>query len=143
MTAATAKFGPSIGEFEALEVNPETFNHAAHLFVAWSYLQKHDLSTSIQRYRETLKRLTRKLGVPDKFHETITWFYLIVIAERIEDQGIGDWPFFVENNPDLFAVNPTLISQFYSSEQIASEKARRTFLLPQLQQSSGCSNSST
>ena len=71
-TSKLSETGPTISAFEALEVDPETFNHAAHMFVAWSYLQKYDLSTSLPRYRETLKRLTRKLGVPDKFHETIT-----------------------------------------------------------------------
>ncbi|MBT6210472.1 MAG: hypothetical protein HOI35_10665 [Woeseia sp.] len=131
MTAsATPEFGPSIGESEALDVNPDTFNHSAHMFVAWSYLQHYDLATSIQRYRKTLMQLTRKFDVPDKFHETITWFYLITIAERIEEHGTDKWRSFVRTNSNLFTTKPSLISQFCSNELIASDRARRAFLLP-------------
>ena len=132
-TVESVQRGPSLSDFEALRIDPETFNHAAHMFVAWSYLLKYDLATSIQRYRETLQRLTRKFGVPGKFHETITWFYMIVIAERMADQDDDNWQDFVSAHPDLFTREPSLISRFYSDELIASDRARQTFLLPQPQ----------
>jgi len=128
---AESSFGPSIGDFEALEFDPEGFDHSAHLYVAWSYLRDHDLSTTSKRYRATLQRLTRKLGVPEKYHETITWFYLTIIAERIGCQKRSDWQEFVAQNDDLFARNPSLIRKFYAGDVIASERARRSFVLPQ------------
>ncbi len=35
--------GPTIEQFEALDIVPGDFNHEAHIYVAWSYLQQFDL----------------------------------------------------------------------------------------------------
>ena len=124
--------GPTIEEFEALDVDPALFNHEAHLYVAWSYLQQMDLLASIERYRSVLQRLTRKLGVPGKYHETITWFYLIGVAERATGAAASDWETFKANNHDLFARAPSIIQRFYSEGRLMSDTARHTFVLPDL-----------
>jgi len=77
-----ARPGPSIAEFESLDIDPNHFDHEAHVYVAWAYLQKFGLLASIDRYSTVLQRLTMKFGVPEKYHETITWFYLLATAER-------------------------------------------------------------
>ena len=124
--------GPSIEQFEALEVLPEAFDHEAHVYVAWSYVKQFDLLASIDRYRSVLRRLTAKLGVPDKYHETITWFYLLAVAERASGAAAESWNEFKERNPDLFRRNPALISHYYSEVRLMSDKARRSFVLPDL-----------
>lgn len=127
---ASLQPGPTIAEFEALQIDPAQFDHRSHLYVAWSYLVELDLIQAIDRYRSTLKRLTRKLGVPGKYHETITWFFMIVVAERIQQNPSSDWPAFVEKNADLFASDPGLVEHFYSRSRLDSEAARQQFLLP-------------
>lgn len=124
--------GPTIEAFEALDVDPAAFDHEAHLYVAWSYLQRLDLLASIERYRSVLRRLTQKLGVPGKYHETITWFYMIGVSERATGAAAADWKVFKISNPDLFAKRPTVIQRFYSEDRLMSEKARQTFVLPDL-----------
>ncbi len=124
--------GPTIEAFEGLQVDPAHFDHKAHVYVAWSYLQDYDLLSSIQRYRSTLKRLTEKLGVPAKYHETITWFFMVIVAERIDRDPPGDWVAFVRRNPDLFTRAPGILGKFYSSDRLDSATARRQFLLPDL-----------
>jgi len=124
--------GPSIGQFEALEVLPGEFDHEAHIFVAWSYLKEFDLLSSIDRYRSVLKRLTRKFGVPDKYHETITWFYLVSVAERATGEAAVNWHIFKTQNADLFVRNPSVIRRFYSDARLKSDVARTTFVLPDL-----------
>ncbi len=124
--------GPTIDEFEALDVDPATFDHQAHIYVAWSYLQEKELLESIDRYRSTLRRLTQKLGVPGKYHETITWFYMIGVSERATGAAATDWDVFRTDNPDLFAKGPTIIQRFYSEDLLMSDKARQTFVLPNL-----------
>ena len=123
---------PSIEQFEALDVDPAGFDHQAHVYVAWSYLQVCDLLEAIRRYRGTLIRLTRKLGVPDKYHETMTWFYLLAIAERATGDQASDWALFKASNPGLFRREPSLIHHFYSKERLTSELARAQFVLPDL-----------
>lgn len=125
---------PTIDAFEAGDFDVASFDHAAHLFVAWQYLCRWPLDESIRRFRGALPRLTRKLGIADKYHETITLFYLYEMAERMpapdNDMGETDWPVFVAANPDLFDKAPPLISRRYSPERLGSAMARRQFLLP-------------
>ena len=119
-------------EFKAAIVNPEEFDHEAHVLVAWRYLQDDDLLPAIEKYSDALKILTRKLGVEGKYHETITWFYMIAVAERLADATKGDWPGFQLANKDLFARSPSLIQQFYSDAHLMSDTARRLFVLPDI-----------
>jgi hypothetical protein len=124
--------GPSVAAFEKLDFDPDEFDHEAHVYVAWQYLQDFDLLEAIQRYRLTLKRLTAKLGIPGKFHETITWFFMICIAECCATKDAADWAEFRQANPQLFLRNPGIVSHYYSGERLNSELAQRTFLLPDL-----------
>jgi hypothetical protein len=124
--------GPSIEEFEAHSFEVEGFNHEAHIYVAWQYLQTHELLESIDRFRSTLISLTRKLGIPGKYHETITWFYMIAVAEGAQGAARSDWALFKRENPAMFRGSPTLICDYYSEDRLMSDKARSTFLLPNL-----------
>ena len=124
--------GPDLEQFEALEVDPSEFDHEAHVYVAWSYLREMDLLTSIDRYRSVLRRLTAKLGVPDKYHETMTWFYLLAVAERATGTSATDWDIFKRRNPELFQRHPGLIRHYYSQSRLMSDTARQQFVLPDL-----------
>ena len=138
MTVATGDVGPpqipgpSIEQFEALAFDAEGFDHEAHVAVAWRYLQQFEAPECIARYRDTLKRLTDSLGVPGKYHETMTWFYMLAVAERAGVNEPGDWHSFRERNEDLFAKEPALIGRYYSERRLSSDEARRRFVLPDL-----------
>ena len=122
----------TVQAFENATVNPSEFNHEAHIKVAWGYLQEHDQLEAINRFTAAIKRLTQKLGVPDKYHETITWFYLLKIAERCHGNAEADWHTFKAANPDLFQWNPSIVQKYYSEVLLSSDTARRMFVLPDL-----------
>ena len=117
-----------IADFERGHVDAEQFDHEAHVFVAWSYLQKYQLQESIARFCKALRKLTKKLGVESKYHETISWFFMILIAER--KAASEDWQAFRRRNADLFAPQPSIISAYYSSERLGSLLARTQFVMP-------------
>lgn len=119
-----------VESFEKATLEPGEFGHEAHVLVAWHYLGEQSLLDAIGRFTAAIKRLTRKLGVSSKYHETITWFYLIKVAERLKAAPEADWPAFKAANPDLFARNPGLIEKYYSKALLESDTARRMFLLP-------------
>jgi len=128
-----AEPGPSVAAFEKLDFDPDDFDHEAHVYVAWQYLQEVDMLEAIRRYRLTLKRLTAKLGIPGKYHETMTWFFMVCITECLATtDDAADWPGFRQANPQLFLRNPGIVSRYYSGERLNSELAQRTFLLPDL-----------
>ncbi len=119
-------------QFKAATVDPDEFDHEAHVLVAWRYLQDDELLPAIRKYSDALKTLTRKLGVAGKYHETITWFYMIAVGERIAALTSTDWLTFKAANEDLFTRKPSLIQKFYSNAHLMSENARRGFVLPDL-----------
>lgn len=121
---------PTIEQFEAGQVDIAGFDHQAHVYVAWAYLQKFELLEAIDRYRAALRRLTRQVGAEAKYHETITWFYLVSIAERLNAGTDADWPAFRRANPDLLGPPRNWLGRYYSSDCLASEQARRRFVLP-------------
>lgn len=119
---------------EALEdgsVDPEAFDHEAHIYMGWLYLERFGLTEAIQRFSAALQRLTRRLGIPDKYHETITWFYLLLLAERRASAETQDWFSFRRDNDDLFGRGDrSILFRYYRRATLAGPKARRLFVLP-------------
>ena len=120
----------TVEEFEAGTIDPDLFDHEAHVYVAWSYVQDYELKDAIVRFCSALRQLTIRLGIESKYHETITWFFMILIAERRSKDASEDWPTFRQRNPELFAGSPSIIRRYYSSERLNSTQARNQFVLP-------------
>lgn len=120
----------SIEAFEDGSVDPAQFDHEAHIYVGWLYLQLFELQEAIDRFSAALRCLTKKLGVETKYHETITWFFMILIADRRSTSASNDWQVFRQGNADLFARRPSIISQYYSDKRLGTSLARTQFVLP-------------
>jgi hypothetical protein len=120
----------SIEAFEDGAVDPDQFDHEAHIYVAWSYLEQFELEEAIDRFSAALRRLTKNLGVETKYHETITWFFMILIADRRSTSESNNWQVFRQCNADLFATRPSIVSQYYSNERLGTSLARTQFMLP-------------
>ena len=123
---------PDLDEFEALRIDPEQFNHAAHVYVGWLMLSKYEPVEATLRFTGTLRRLVKKLDAEDKYHETISWFYMLLIAERRQRSEPGDWESFASENADLLGKSSELLQRHYSSERLWSRLARQQFLLPDI-----------
>lgn len=117
--------------FETLSLPPESFNHAAHVRLAWLYLKDLPLPEAMQRYRDGLKAFAANIGQPAKYHETITFAFLAVIRERMaKDQGSDDWETFKTANTDLFGSVPAMMGVWYSAERLNNADARSSFVMP-------------
>ncbi|MFC1689901.1 hypothetical protein ACFL0N_02785 [Pseudomonadota bacterium] len=122
---------PSIEAFESGTLNPDTFDHAAHVFIAWKLLEENTLAQATGRFLAALKRLTRALNIESKYHETISCFYMTLIAERRAGLAGSDWQAFSDANPDLLGPATALLGEYYSRERLWSDLAKRQFLLPE------------
>jgi len=117
--------------FEAGTIDVDAFDHAAHIYVAWLYLERHALPEAIQSFTAALKRMTTRLGIPGKYHETITWFFMFLIEERRRESSTSDWYSFRRENDDLFAKGDnSILNRYYKRATLGSDRARRSFLLP-------------
>ena len=121
----------SIEAFESGEIDVEAFDHEAHIYLGWLYVTRYETPDAICRLCTALKELTAGLGIPDKYHETITWFFLLLIAERRAASPAADWFSFRRNNDDLFSRgDDSILHRHYRHETLGSQLARETFVLP-------------
>lgn len=120
-----------IASFESASLPGGSFRHRDHVRLAWLYLRRYPLIEAVDRYRSGLKRFAAAQGAPEKYHETITWAYLLLIHQRLATGGSDvDWDDFVHANPDLLSWPDHPLDRYYRKETLASELARRVFLLP-------------
>jgi hypothetical protein len=122
--------------FEAGEVPPQGFHHCEHVQAAWYYLRHHPLPEALARFSAALRRFAEAQGKPGLYHETITVAYVLLINERLDGAGRDlAWSAFAEANADLLSWKPSLLDRYYDKATLASDRARRTFVLPDRLQS--------
>ncbi|HEX7190887.1 MAG TPA: hypothetical protein VF381_04865 [Thermoanaerobaculia bacterium] len=120
-----------IDAFEEGRIDNREFHHQQHVRMAWTYLQEYGFPAGAQRFVEALQRFAAANGKPQLYHATITWAYLVTISDRMTgERGGGSWEEFSAANPDLLTWKPSLIDALYEPETIASEHAKRVFVLP-------------
>ena len=120
----------TIDDLEQSRIEGGSFDHEAHVYLAWLYLDEYPLTEAIDSFTSALKRLTLKLGVPGKYHHTISWFFMLIIAQRRIGDASADWQNFKEKNPDLFSRDANVLNRYYRKETLATDAARRSFVLP-------------
>jgi hypothetical protein len=115
-----------IEAFETATLNE--FHHRDHVRAAWCYLRDRPVLIALDRFTNALKRFATAGGTPELYHETITWAYLFLIHERMRDGE--EWEAFAARNDDLLHWRPSILGRYYRAETLASERARRIFVLP-------------
>lgn len=118
----------SIERFEAGDIDPDRFDHEAHVYVGWLYVSSYELPEAISRFDAGLKRLVKKLGAEGKYHATLTWFFLLLIADRVEESE--PWSVFRHRNNDMISASKDILSRYYTDEFLFSDRARERFVLP-------------
>lgn len=117
--------------FEAAEVPPGGFPHREHVRVAWWYLDHYPWVVALDRFRTGLRRFAEAQGAAHKYHETITTAYVLLINERLDEGGRElTWDEFAARHADLLAWKPSILDRYYHRETLVSERARRTFVMP-------------
>lgn len=91
-------------------------------------LSRHAFGEAVLRFSAALKLLTTKAGKPEVYHQTMTVAYLAIISERRARGGSQTWDEFIAANADLLEKN--CLARWYSDEELKSEIARTTFVLP-------------
>jgi hypothetical protein len=110
----------------------EQFHHQQHVHVAWLFVRQHGMPLALSEFTIAIKRFADAKGATGLYHETITWAFLLLIAERQARSGARTWEEFAAAHPDLLVWKPSILERYYSKELLASELARRTFLMPDL-----------
>ena len=110
----------------------DRFHHHQHVQVAWLFVQKYGMPQAIGEFTAAIKRFADAKGATGLYHETITWAFLFLIADRQARQPSDTWEGFQAANADLMSWKPSILERYYSKELLASDLAKRTFLMPDL-----------
>jgi hypothetical protein len=127
-----------IPEFERCALPENSFRHADHIRLAWLYLRDLPLLEALSRFTSGLRRYAASLGKASRYHETITWAYLLLIHERMRRDPDASWIEFAGRNADLLAWRPSILDAYYRSGTLESELARSTFVLPDRLEVTSC-----
>lgn len=124
-----------IRSFESCELLHREWCHRLHVRLAFLFLQTHPFDEALRRFRAGLQAYNAAHHVPDSltsgYHETLTVAWLCLIAARMQSTPAGRASdTFCEANADL--LDKSTLRRFYSSERIASWRAKRHFVRPDL-----------
>jgi hypothetical protein len=120
-----------MGYFEAQQEPPGGFHHREHVRVAWIYLRRDALPVALERFRDGLRRFAEAHGKPERYHETITTAYVLLIADGMQNTP-GAWEAFAEAHPELLTWSPSILDRYYNPETLKSERAQREYVAPDL-----------
>ena len=107
------------------------FRHASHLHVAWVYLtESSSMQQAANKMRDTLRRFAATAGNPEKYHETITLFWIQLLSSAYTATRGGRLEDIVRANPHLLEKN--FLLAYYSVERLFSDEARSSWVEPDL-----------
>jgi hypothetical protein len=119
-------------QLECCTLPPERFHHADHLHAAWLYLTRFPAAEAIGKFSQALRNYTAHLGKPERYHETITWAFLLLVNGRIQRMDVNaTWEQFAAQNQDLFDWKNSILFKYYRPEALDSDLARRVFVMPE------------
>ena len=111
------------------ECDPADFPHREHVRMAFEMLRRHSFPETVLHYSRALRSMAARGGRPEAYHETITVAFLSLLAERMDNMSAADFAQFEGDNPDL--MEKGILARWYRPKRLASNAARRTFLLPE------------
>ena len=121
-------------EFEEGTLPPARLSHRLHLALGWHYLQRDGFPVGAAAFCDRLKAYVQAVGATGKYHETITWAYLVLLnEERVLHADAGEsFDSMIERRPDLLDHRNGALMQCYTDEQLDLPAARTTFMLPRI-----------
>ena len=116
--------------FEDTSLPYDRWDHMSHVRVAFLYLSRHTFPDAVKRMRIGIKQYNdaHRPEVRVGYHETITVVFLVLIKERMGEEGDSGSLSFCDGNPDL--LDPRILERYYSRELLFSEAARAGFVEP-------------
>lgn len=121
-----------LDEFEAGAVPSSEWTHQAHIAMATVFLARYGDSV-LPHTRAALRNHLLSRGRPiNLYHETLTIFWLAVVAEATQAQPDLPLHTVVRNNCATFGTQSKLHQRYYSFDVFNSEEAHIRWMPPDL-----------
>lgn len=119
-------------QFMSCTLPPAVFSHEAHLRLAWLYVRKYGPDKAENIIQDQLKAYVMSLGALDKYHTTLTVAAVRIVNHFISRSKSEDFKGFISEFPQLKSGFKELIASHYGFDIYTSEKARLSYLKPDL-----------
>jgi hypothetical protein len=120
-----------IAGFENCSLDAGCFHHSDHVRMAFLYLCRYPAIEALRRFSTSLARFAAAKGKADRYHETVTWAFFLLIRERMARAGWPQsWIEFAACNADLLDWQNNVLKKYYRPETLASALARSGFIFP-------------
>jgi hypothetical protein len=107
------------------------FGHREHINLAFWAVRRYGMPDAAGRICTWLQQLTAYQRVPQKYNHTISRAWMELVAHHVAaDPGCPDFPAFADRYPAL--LDKRLLSRHYQSATLASTRARRDWVEPDL-----------
>ena len=119
--------------FEACEIAPDVFDHAAHVRLAYINLCDLSVDGATERMKTALLAFLAHLGVDaGKYHETITRAWIMAVHHFMTlSPSQESAASFMAANPEL--LDSRIMLTHYSAAVLFSPDARQSFVAPDIQ----------
>jgi hypothetical protein len=121
-----------LARFEAVAIEPARFNHRVHVRLAFAVLDREgDLALAALRFRRALRAFAAAIGAAGRYHETLTWAYLVIVQVRMHETPCVTSLELLARHPDLLDHRGGALARYYDvASTVASPVARAVFVLP-------------
>ena len=106
------------------------FAHLDHVRVVYLYTRRAGRDAAVELTRAGLRALTARLGVPEKYHETVTVAWARLVSECAATGPGRDFLAFIDDHPRFRRKD--LLEDYYSREVLFGAEARTRFIEPDL-----------
>ena len=107
-------------QFEAGQISE--FSHQYHLRMAWIYLRAYGFELGSEKIRAGLRHLSEAHGVPGKYHETISLFWVHLVQHAITlTPEIDNFEAFIAQHDHL--LDGGLLKRHYSAALLKVSRA--------------------
>lgn len=126
-----------IAAFEAGRLAKERWTHAAHILGGAWYVHALGREAALTHMRQRIRAFNESVGGKNTdtsgYHETITVFWIRLLALELVANPQPDRATFVTQAVEHFAPQRDIFTRYYSFDVLKSTDARRAWIAPDLQ----------
>jgi hypothetical protein len=117
--------------FADCSLSPGAFHHRDHLRLAWLLVRRHGVEPACIMVADGIRGFAARHGHPEKYHETITQFWVRLVGHLIDARpDIDDFATFVDAFPHL--LDAGLPYRHWQRQTIGRAAARSAWVEPDL-----------
>lgn len=119
-------------QFNSCELDPTLFTHEGHLRLAFIHIGKYGQEQANKNFCGQLAAYVTHLGAIDKYNATLTVAAVKTVFHFMQKSKAYDFMGFITEFPQLKFEFKRLIQSHYDFDIFNSEKAKKTYLEPNL-----------